>query len=59
MVDPAARKSSSRDTQMRVPRMQGFPKQTAGSTEIRDKRGFIEIRCPSSSHFPSTDNQER
>lgn len=32
---------------MRVPRMQGFPKQTLGSIEIRCKSGFILWFTPS------------
>ena len=43
MLIPLARKSRMSETQMRVPRMQGLPKQTFGSTEIRCKSGFIAL----------------
>src|SRR5437899_8224543 len=38
---PLAKKSSNSETQMREPRMQGLPKHTLGSTEIRCSSGFI------------------
>ncbi len=41
MDDPEARKSSNSETQIRVPRMHGFPAQIIGSTEIRRSRSFI------------------
>lgn len=47
-VDPAARKSSTNETQIRVPRIHGFPKQTDGSTAMRASNGFIH---PDASNF--------
>ena len=44
MVIPEARKSNSKETQIRVPRTHGLPKQTLGSTEIRLKSGFMACR---------------
>ena len=40
MAVPKARKSSNNETQIRVPRTHGLPKQTLGSTEILLKSGF-------------------
>jgi hypothetical protein len=40
MVAPLARKSRIKETQILVPRIQGFPNQTFGSTEIRSSRGW-------------------
>src|SRR4030067_441989 len=41
MVMPFAKKSRMSDTQMRVPRIQGLPKQTFGSTDMRLRSGVI------------------
>ena len=41
VVTPCAIKSRMRETQMRAPRIQGLPKQTFGSIEIRSRSGFI------------------
>ena len=40
IVIPSARKSRIRDTQIRVPLMQGLPKHTLGSIDIRSSKGF-------------------
>src|SRR3972149_1952860 len=40
-VDPKARLSTIRETQIRVPLMQGFPWQTLGSIEMRSFQSFI------------------
>lgn len=47
MVLPVARKSSSNDTQIRVPRTHGLPKQTCGSIEILVSNWFIGEWRPS------------
>src|SRR5437867_441374 len=41
IVDPEARKSNRSDTQIRVPRTHGLPKQILGLIEMRCNRGFI------------------
>ena len=43
MVMPLAKKSKINETQMRCPRMQGFPKQTLGSIEIRASNSSLAI----------------
>src|SRR5574341_2438285 len=45
-VIPPARKSSTRETQMRRPRIQGFPKQTSGLIEIRPSSSSRVIATP-------------
>src|SRR5437016_2727479 len=42
-VQPLARKSRMRDTQMRCPRIQGLPKQIFGLMEIRDSNSVLVI----------------
>lgn len=53
MVMLSANKSSSSETQMRVPRMHGLPKQTAGFTDIRvSKDSMKQFRLAASVSKP-------
>src|SRR3990167_5717395 len=45
-VHPEARRSRTRDTQIRCPRMHGFPKHTFGSMEILDSSSSLVIVAP-------------